>query len=272
MSFSDTVVMVTGGGTGIGQAIAEAFVRGGASVYITGRSKERQEKALKHLCGMGKAYGISMDVSDPVNVAGAFKELDEKAGRLDILVNNAGIREVKSVFDLTPEEWKAVIDTNLNGTFYCSREAALRMRKNPNGGSGAIVNITSVSGLIGVTCRPAYNASKHGIIGLTRNLAKDLAPYHIRVNAVAPGVVRTELTEAYYHDQNFLSGMAQTVPLGAAGKSSDIAQAVCFLASEHAAFITGAVLPVDGGWLCEKSFVVGNATAFTSAAASSALE
>lgn len=260
--------MVTGGGSGIGLAIAEILIKNGAAVCITGRTKAKLDGALEKLKKMcGKAFAVGMDVGDHQSVAEGFKAFDAGCDRLDILVNNAGIREVKNLLDITPEEWQSVININLNGTFYCSREAALRMKKSA---WGSIVNIASVSGLIGVTHRPAYNASKHGVIGLSKNMAKDLAPYNIRVNVIAPGVIRTELTEAYYSDQAFLDGVNFTVPLGAKGGVEDVAEAALFMASPKSGFITGTVLPVDGGWLAEKSFVTSaGASSFTSSAASS---
>jgi NAD(P)-dependent dehydrogenase (short-subunit alcohol dehydrogenase family) len=271
MLLENSTAVIVGGSGGLGLEIGRTFAREGASIVVLDRTMDICESAVKTLKkdGVTNVIGIQVDVSDPVSVEKAFIDLDRESDKYDVLVNCAGVREVKNVFDLDPKEWQKVIAINLSGPFYCAREAAKRMR---NTGGGAIVNIASVAALIGITHRPAYTASKHGIIGLTKNLAKDLASYNIRVNAVAPGTVRTPMTEAYYSDEAFVHGMDQVVPLGSKGNVSDVANAVLFFSSAMSAFVTGTVLPVDGGWSSEKSYAYGNSSAFTSANSSQMVE
>lgn len=253
--FTGRVVVITGGAGGLAAAVASAFTDAGATVVGIDRPGTDAEIPL-----------FTADLTDAVAVERAFEEIEKSAGSPDIVVNNAGIREIKAITDLSPTEWDRVIDINLNGAYYVAREAALRMRR---GSGGSIVNVSSVAGLLGMPSRPAYSASKHAIVGLTRNLAADLAPYGIRVNAVAPGTVRTALTEVYYADEGFLTDVAKTVPLGADGTVDDVANAILFLASPLAAFITGVVLPVDGGFTMTKSYSYAEGTAYTDPAAGS---
>jgi 3-oxoacyl-[acyl-carrier protein] reductase len=264
MLLENSTAVIVGGGGGLGLEIGRTFAREGANIVVLDRTTDVCESAIRTLKkdGVSNALGVQVDVSDPNSVEKAFIDLDQRPIKFDVLVNSAGVREVKSVFELDPKEWQKVIAINLSGPFYCAREAAKRMRST---GGGAIVNIASVAALIGITHRPAYTASKHGIVGLTKNLAKDLAPYNIRVNAVAPGTVRTPMTEAYYSDEAFVRGMDQVVPLGSKGNVTDVANAVLFFSSAMSSFVTGAVLPVDGGWSSEKSYAYGSSsTAYTS--------
>ena len=265
MQFSNKVAIVTGAGGGLGLAICEKLARGGAAVVALDYSKAMADKAGAHMLALTQqpCVSLAVDVADHRSVEGAFKLIDEKFKHIDRLVNCAGVREVKTIYDLAPEEWLRVIDINLNGPYFCAREAALRMRTT---GGGAIVNIASVAGMMGLTHRPAYNSSKHGLIGLTRNLALDLAADGIRVNAVAPGIIRTPLTDAYYSDPQFIQGLNELVPMGAGGTPEDIADAVAFLCSKEAKFVNGVVLPVDGGWASSKGYTTGKGSAqFTSA-------
>jgi NAD(P)-dependent dehydrogenase (short-subunit alcohol dehydrogenase family) len=172
------------------------------------------------------------------------------------------VREIKMALDLSPEEWDRVVAINLNGPFYCARAAALMMREQNVGGS--IINIASVAGLTAISHRPAYTAAKHGLVGLTKNLARDLAPYKIRVNAVAPGLVRTHLTDSYFQDEAFERGLRHAVPFSERGNAQDIANAVLYLASPLADFVNGVTLPVDGGFLAEKTYAAVDAKHFYS--------
>lgn len=238
--YTGKTVVVTGALGGFGSKATQAFKALGATVIGLEKgplSKERTDNI---------DLLIEVDVSDPASVANAFRKIDETYDHLDVLINNAGIREIKTILEIEPEDFARVISVNLNGTFYCAREAALRMAKK---GSGNIISVASVCGVIAMPNRPAYTASKHAIVGLTKNLATDLASHGIRVNAIAPGTIRTPLTDAYYHDQEFLKDLDATVPLGSKkGNIGDIVNAFLFLASPFADFITGTTLVVDGGW------------------------
>jgi NAD(P)-dependent dehydrogenase (short-subunit alcohol dehydrogenase family) len=167
------------------------------------------------------------------------------------------------------DEWDNVIAVNLSGTFYCCQAAARHMRES---GRGAIVNIASVGGLIGLARRPAYTASKHGVVGLTKSLARDLGPAGIRVNAICPGLVRTPLTEQYFAEAAFEAGLETVVPQGRVGTAGDVADAALYLASDQSGYVNGVALTVDGGWLAEKSFAAGEAAAATFLAATEPTE
>jgi NAD(P)-dependent dehydrogenase (short-subunit alcohol dehydrogenase family) len=159
---------------------------------------------------------------------------------------------------MASDEWDNVIAVNLSGTFYCCQAVAGVMRE---AGGGAIVNIASVGGLIGLTRRPAYTAAKHGVVGLTKSLARDLGPAGIRVNAICPGLIRTPLTEQYFAEDAFEEGLRTVIPQGRAGTAADVADAALYLASDQAAYVSGVALTVDGGWLAEKSFAGNDAAA-----------
>ena len=239
------VVLVTGAASGIGREIAERFAREGARVTGFDRAGE---------------VAIVGDVRSPADVERAVAEVVDTEGRIDVLVCSAGVREIGDVYTMATEEWDNVIAVNLSGTFYCCQAVARHMR---SGGGGVIVNISSVGGLIGLARRPAYTAAKHGVVGLTKSLARDLAPAGIRVNAICPGLVRTPLTEQYFAEAAFEEGLRTIIPQGRVGVAGDVADAALYLASDQSAYVNGIALTVDGGWLAEKSFASGEAAAST---------
>jgi len=236
---------VTGAASGIGRAIAERFAAEGARVS-----------------GFDRAGDVTYhgDVRSPADVDDVVGRVVAAEGRIDVLVCSAGVREIGDVYTMPPDEWDNVIAVNLSGTFYCCQAAARHMRES---GGGAIVNLSSVGGLIGLARRPAYTAAKHGVVGLTKSLARDLGPAGIRVNAICPGLIRTPLTEQYFADDAFEEGLRTVVPQGRVGVADDVADAALYLASDQSAYVNGIALTVDGGWLAEKSFAAGDAAGRT---------
>ena len=256
MLLTGRTAVVTGAGSGIGREIALRFAAEGARIAVLDVA-EAAAAVVEELVAAGAREPLlaSVDVRSPTAVDEAIERVAGATERIDILVNCAGVREIGDVYTMPAEEWENVISINLSGTFYCCQSVARRMRES---GGGSIVNLASVGGLIGLSHRPAYSAAKHGIVGLTKSLARDLAPAGIRVNALCPGVIRTPMTEQYFSDESFEQELAVSVPLARYGEASDVAQAALYLASDMAAYVTGVALPVDGGWLAEKSFVSGS--------------
>lgn len=258
MLLDGRVAVVTGAASGIGRGIAELFADEGARVVAFDRNEAVGAELVGSLERPGAATPIFLagDVRDPASVDAAAGAVVAEAGRIDILVNSAGVREIGDVYDMPSDEWDNVVAINLSGLFYWCQAAARRMRDT---GGGSIVNISSVAGLVGFSRRPAYTATKHAVIGLTKSLARDLAPARIRVNAICPGLIRTPLTESYFEDAGFEGELAVTVPQQRYGEPRDIAQAALYLVSEMGSYVNGVALPVDGGWLAEKSFVTADA-------------
>ena len=234
-SLEGRLALVTGASRGIGRAIAAELARAGASVMVGYRSGADEAEALATELG-GRA--VQADVADPEQAA----RLVEEAGDLDILVNNAGLTRDGLILRMSDEDWRTVLDTNLGGVFHTCRAAARGMMKKRR---GAIVNLTSVVGLHGNPGQTNYAASKAGIVGFTKSLAKEMASRGVRANAVAPGYIQTALTEVL-SDEVQQAILANT-PLGRLGTPEDVAGAVRFLCSDEASFVTGEVLLVDGG-------------------------
>jgi meso-butanediol dehydrogenase/(S,S)-butanediol dehydrogenase/diacetyl reductase len=233
-------VLITGGAQGIGAATAARFIDEGARVGVL----DRNPKALAEMAGRlsSLAAAIQADVSEPGQVASAFAEIDRLWGGLDILVNNAGISLRHRFLDITPEEWRRVVRTNLDGVFFVAREAARTMMK---GTGGVILNMGSTNGIMGYHHYADYNASKAGVIELTRSMALELAP-RIRVNCVCPGYILTPMQEAEYTPE-MLAAFQAKVPLDRLGRPEDVAALFAFLASDEATFITGQTFVIDGG-------------------------
>ncbi|MFZ5468987.1 MAG: 3-oxoacyl-[acyl-carrier-protein] reductase [Myxococcota bacterium] len=242
--FADKVALVTGGSRGIGRAIAVELAARGAAVvfsYAGNEAAASETLALIEKAG-GKAKAVRFDVGDTAACQNTVDEVVKEHGRLDVLVNNAGVAIDGLILRFKDEDWDKTLDTNLKGAFALIRAAARPMMKQKG---GAIVNLTSVVGEMGNGGQAAYAASKAGIIGLTKAVAKELASRHIRVNAVSPGFIDTDMTAKISEDTR--QKMLDAVPLGRLGTSQEIARAVCFLASDAAAYITGEVLKVNGG-------------------------
>lgn len=251
MRFQDRAVLVTGGGSGIGQQVCYAAAAEGAKVAVGDLDLERAQATAAEIGKRkGEAHAFSVDVADPESAAQFVEAAETALGRLDVLVNSAGIREIVSVLDLSFEEWRRVINVNLSGTFLTSQAFARRLVNQDK--PGQIVNLASTLGLMAAPKRAAYTASKHGVVGLTRQMALELGEKRIRVNAVAPGVVRTPLTERYFQDPAYAQAIRDIHALGRWAEPQEIANAILFLAAEENAFITGSILTVDGGWTIGK--------------------
>jgi 3-oxoacyl-[acyl-carrier protein] reductase len=232
--------LVTGSTRGIGRAIAETLAACGARVAVVGREAAKAAEAASQIGADARGFGC--DVSDTAAIAKLVADVEAAFGGIDILVNNAGITRDNLVMRLKDEDWDAVLDANLRGAFAAIRAASRAMMKRR---SGRIINIASVVGITGNKGQANYAASKAGLIALTKSVAKELGSRNILVNAVAPGLIETEMTAAMTEDaRTAMSGM---IPLERLGTPKDIAGVVAFLASEHASYITGQTLVVDGG-------------------------
>ena len=236
----ERVCLVTGGTRGIGHAIAKALAGAGAKVAICGRDGAKAETAAAEI-GAG-VKGYACDVADQAQVEKLIESLERDLGPLDVLVNNAGITKDNLLFRIGEGDWDAVLDTNLKAAFLLTKLTARGMIKRR---WGRIINITSVVGITGNKGQANYAASKAGLIGFTKSVAKELASRNVLVNAVAPGYIATEMTEAISEEMK--QALQAAIPLGRLGQGEDVAHAVLFLASDLASYITGQVLVVDGG-------------------------
>ncbi len=241
---TDKIALVTGGGRGIGSAIAKTLAAQGAYVYINynGSKAQAEDVAAQIRQSGGDAQLLQCDVSNFAACKQMIDTIIQTSGRLDILVNNAGVTRDNLLMKMSEEDYDQVLDINLKGTFHTIRHAARYFLKQR---SGKIINITSVSGVLGNAGQANYSASKAGVIGLTKSAARELASRGINVNAVAPGYVETEMTDAL--SAEIKEKLIGRIPFGYGAKPEDIANAVLFLASEQASYITGQVLCVDGG-------------------------
>ncbi len=236
----DKRTLITGGAGGIGTAMAARFLEEGARVVVLDHDDAALERIERKLPALSAS--IRADVSDAADVARAFGELDGLMGGLDVLINNAGISIRHRFMDISPQEWRRVMDVNLNGVFYVAQQAARRMLA---GDGGVIVNMGSTNGLMGYHYYADYNASKAGVIELSRSMALELAPT-VRVNAVCPGYILTPMQEAEYTPE-MLHACERKLPLGRLGRPEDVAALFAFLASDDANFITGQCFVIDGG-------------------------
>jgi 3-oxoacyl-[acyl-carrier protein] reductase len=235
------VALVTGGSRGIGRAVSTELARAGAEVVVNYTSNAAAAEGVCAEIG-ARAHAVRGDVSTMQGATGLVEHVEAEIGPIGILVNNAGITRDNLIMKLAEEDWRDVIDTNLGGAFFTCRAVARPMLKRR---AGSIVNMSSVVGVHGNAGQTNYAASKAGLIGLTKSLAKELGARGIRVNAIAPGYISTELTDALPEPAR--EAILKSTPLGRLGSTDDVARAVRFLASDQAAFVTGHVLAVDGG-------------------------
>jgi len=243
MRLKDKVALITGGGRGIGQAIAFAFARQGADIVVGDVNMEDAEKTCREIEAMGrKSLAIQLDVTDYTKVEEGINKILDKFTKVDILVNNAGITKDNLLLRMSSMEWDAVLNVNLKGTFNCIKAVSRPMIKQR---CGRIINIASIIGIIGNGGQANYAASKAGIIALTKSAAKELASRNINVNAVAPGFIQTDMTAKL--PEELKQKMKEAIPLNKFGSPDDVAAVCLFLASEDSNYVTGQTIVVDGG-------------------------
>jgi len=248
MNLVNKVAIVTGAGRGIGKAIAIALAREGANVIVNDTDIKRAEEVVKEIESLGRqALAIQADVSDTKEVNRMVQIVIRKFKKVDILINNAGIIRRGSIEDLKEEDWDRVIDVNLKGAFNCAKAVVGIMKKQRY---GKIINISSITGKIGdLASAPCYGASKAGMTCLAKSLARELAPYRINVNVIAPHAIETDMSKEWSEEKR--KNIIADIPLGRLGEPEDVAEAVIFLVSDKAKFITGEVLDLNGGCLMD---------------------
>lgn len=243
MRLSGKVALVTGSTRGLGRAMAERLAAEGASVVVTGRDGRRAQEVAEQLVAQGhQAIGLALEVSDAASVANALNEIEERLGPVDILVNNAGINRDMLLVRMDEEAWEEVMRVNVTGAYRLAKGVLRGMMKRR---WGRIINVSSVVGLIGNPGQTNYGASKAALIGFTKSLAREVASRGITVNAVAPGFIQSDMTDALSAEQK--ERLAEKIPMGRIGRPEEVASCVAFLASDDAAYITGHTLVVDGG-------------------------
>ncbi|MDI7258939.1 MAG: 3-oxoacyl-[acyl-carrier-protein] reductase [Thermodesulfobacteriota bacterium] len=243
MELSGKVALVTGAAQGIGKAIALILAKNGADIVVSDINLEKAEETANEIRTMGqKSLAMKSNVADLKDVEGMAKAIIEKFGKIDILVNNAGITRDRLILRMTEEDWDAVLDVNLKGTFNCTKAVIRYMSKQK---SGRIVNIASVVGMMGNAGQANYSASKAGVIGLTKTIAREFAQRGINVNAIAPGYIQTPMTDGI--PEKAKEELKRLIPMDRLGQPEDVANAVLFLVSESSSYITGQVLNVNGG-------------------------
>jgi NAD(P)-dependent dehydrogenase (short-subunit alcohol dehydrogenase family) len=245
-SLQDKVALVTGASRGIGRYLAAGLAKYGAHVIVTGRTISQLEEAAQEVRQLGRqCLVVPMDITRPSDIRAGVEKAFEHFGRIEILVNNAGINIPKPALEVTEEDWRRVIDSNLTGLFFCC-QAVGRIMVNQK--RGKIINISSQTGTVAIQMRAAYCASKAGVNLLTKELALEWGPHNINVNAVAPTFIETPMTKPMFENAAFKEMVLQKILLGRVGQPKDVLGAVIYLASEASDLVTGHVLLVDGGW------------------------
>jgi len=248
IDLSETTAVVTGGTRGIGRAIAETFADAGADVVPTSRTQGDVDAAADAIRDRGvDSLALATDVTDGAEVQALFERTADELGAVDVVVNNAGINPGSGMGtpeSVDPSEFEATVDVNLQGAFTCTHEAGEYLHEN---GGGSVVNVASISGLVGTKRQHGYVASKHGLVGLTKSVALDWAPA-VRANAIAPGYVSTDLTAPIESDDDLHQSLLDDIPAGRFAEPEEVANAALFLASDMASYVTGECLVVDGGW------------------------
>lgn len=247
-NLKNRVVVITGSSSGLGKQMAYAFAKQSANLVLLARRIEKLNELSQEIKALGvDALAIKCDVTKPNEIEESAKKVKEYYGKVDILVNCAGSAKNNGVLNMTDEEWNFTIDTDLNSVFYVTRAYANIMKEN---NYGRIINIASIYGMVGNTALDtvAYHSSKGGVINFTRAVAAELAKYNITCNAICPGYFETELTRDTLNTKEFTDYMKLTVPLGRYGKEGELNAGAIFLASDEASYVTGVILPIDGGY------------------------
>lgn len=244
---SGRVAIVAGGGGGLGRPMAVALAEAGAEVFVAGRTQEKLDRTCNEIgAAGGRSHAVLLDLTRPLNIAVVFDDVAREAGRIDILVNCAGAQLRQNALDIDEQGWDRVIAVNLKGVFFACQAAARHMLRAEY---GRIINISSLTGEIGLPRLAAYGASKGGVNQLTRALAVEWAARGVTVNAVGPGRIRTAMTEDLFADPAAAETLVSPIPMRRLGTPDDLAGAVVFLASPASSYVTGQVIYVDGGWL-----------------------